>query len=195
MKGILMANNQQNKIIKQIEQWYTSKMVSDTLKYQQLYGFDAGENNKTTWNNEADAFKHTYLQAHMSLLGGPLVGKKVGDMHERQGTAKGQPTGESNMDLWNNREGREIAAEIMNEYAGITPPFDSKVKDIIAKKIIERMQAGKLITNPKDKRKFQKTGYAAPIQEIAPVFTREEIAKMTNDEFAQNEAVIMEQLQ
>lgn len=65
-----MTNNKQNKIIKDLEQWYSGRMVSDTLNYQQKYGFDAGENNKTTWNNEADAFKHTYMQAFMSLLGG-----------------------------------------------------------------------------------------------------------------------------
>lgn len=138
-----MTNNQKNKHLFEIaEQWYAKQMVADTLHFQQQYGFEAGENNKTTWNNEADAFKHTYMQAHMSLLAGPMAGKMAGDRHERQGTSKGQPTGESNMDLWNNREGREIAAQIMNEY-GIANPFDSKVKDVIAKKVMERMQAGK----------------------------------------------------
>ncbi|MCM1009770.1 MAG: hypothetical protein NC390_02685 [Fusobacterium sp.] len=189
-----MTNNKQNNIIKEIEEWYSGKMVADTLKYQQQYEFDAGKNNKTTWNNEADAFKHTYMQAFMSLLGGPLVGKMAGDMHESQGTSKGQPTGESNMDLWNNREGREIAAEIINEY-GIVYPFDSKVKDIIAQKVMERMKAGKLITNPNDKRKFQETGYAAPVQGIEQIFTPEEIAQMSNEEFTKNETAIMEQLQ
>lgn len=188
-----MTNNKRNKLMKHLEEWYADEMVSDTLHFQQKYGFDAGENNKTTWNNEADAFKHTYMQAHMFLLAGPLAAKYAGDRHEAKGTSKGQPTGESNMDLWNNREGREIAAEIINEY-GITYPFDSKVKDIIAQKVMERMKAGKLITNPNDKRKFQETGYAAPVQDIEHIFTPKEIAQMSNEEFTQNESAIMEQL-
>ena len=188
-------SNKQNKdIIKVIEKWYGGKMISDTLRFQKQYGFEAGKNNKTTWNNEADAFKHTYMQAHMTLLAGPLTAKKVGDMHENQGTSKGQPTGESNMDLWNNREGREIAMEIMNEY-GTANPFDDKIKNIIAKKVMEKMKSGKLITKPTDKRKFQETGYAAPIQNTEHIFTTDEISNMSNEEFSKNETIIMEQLQ
>ena len=34
---------------------FSNKIVNDTIKYQQKYGFNIGENN-STWNNEADAF-------------------------------------------------------------------------------------------------------------------------------------------
>lgn len=54
---------------------------------------------------------------------------------------------------WNNAQGREIAKEILQEY-GIKSKkaFDSEIKDIIAGKVIERMQAGKLILHPSGRR-------------------------------------------
>ena len=69
MKGKFMTNsNKQNKdIIKVIEKWYGGKMVSDTLRFQKQYGFEAGKNNKTTWNNEADAIKQFFTTSGVKL--------------------------------------------------------------------------------------------------------------------------------
>lgn len=50
---------------------FSNKIVNDTIKYQQKYGFNIGENN-STWNNEADAFKHTYMQALLVYKSGGL---------------------------------------------------------------------------------------------------------------------------
>ena len=41
-------------------------MVAATKKYQKKYDFDSGVNN-STHNNEADAFKHTFMQAYLSI--------------------------------------------------------------------------------------------------------------------------------
>ena len=41
---------------------FTKEMLRDTLKYQKKYGFDIGQNN-VAWNNEADAFRHAYMQS------------------------------------------------------------------------------------------------------------------------------------
>ncbi len=48
--------------IKEKEKQFTKEMINDTLKYQQQYGFKIGVNN-TAHNNEADAFRHAYMQA------------------------------------------------------------------------------------------------------------------------------------
>ena len=36
---------------------------NETVKYQKQYGFEMGTGEHATWNNEADAFKHAYMQA------------------------------------------------------------------------------------------------------------------------------------
>jgi len=36
---------------------------NQTVKYQRQYGFEIGTGEHATWNNEADAFKHAYMQA------------------------------------------------------------------------------------------------------------------------------------
>lgn len=56
---------------------------------------------------------------------------------------------------------------------------------------MQKMKAGKLITTPTDKRKY--TGLAADINPDK-TYTREEIGKMTPEEFEQNEKAIMKQM-
>lgn len=189
-----MTNRNYN-LIKLLEKYYGQNVVKDVAHYQPEYGFDMGNNNSTTWNNEADAFKHTYMQAQLALLGGRNFAKLLGDSHERQGADRGQPSGEENMDLWNNHQGREIAKEIIREYGAMQYPFSQKIKDIIAQKVMEKMQNGELITHPDDKRKYENllngnpTGYATQIEP----FTRQQIGRMTSEEFAKNEKAIREQ--
>lgn len=57
-----MTNKNYN-LIKILEKYYGQNVVKDVSYYQPKYEFDMGDNNNTTWNNEADAFKHTYMQA------------------------------------------------------------------------------------------------------------------------------------
>ncbi len=69
-----MINKKQNKntifSLKKIERRYGNTVVKDTIDYQKKYGFDSGLDGKTTWNNEADAFKHTkkVIQQDRQLL-------------------------------------------------------------------------------------------------------------------------------
>ena len=128
---------------------YGSLVFNDTVKYQKQYGFDIGTGEHATWNNEADAFKHTFMQAQLSLLVGDNASALAGFIHELQGRFNKQDKAEEQMDLWNNAQGREIAKEIWQEY-GIKSKnaFDPKIKEIIARKVAERMQTGKLILDP-----------------------------------------------
>ena len=50
---------------KKSENTFSQWMIDDTEYYQKKYGFDSKEDDKSfsTHNNEADAFKHTYMQA------------------------------------------------------------------------------------------------------------------------------------
>ena len=202
---------------------YSSWIFDETLNYQKQYGFDIGKGEHATWNNESDAFKHAYMQAHLSLLFGKKIAKMLGDIHEKDGNKKmGQQFGEFNMDNWNNEQGRQIAKEMIREHGiGVVIP-SKKNNDIIAQKVIERMNNGQLITSPNDKRKFTQgkvTGHAAPIDNMVnqsnfksnttftpesliegnnsrlnTTFTPEQIGKMPPQEFARNEKAIMQQL-
>ena len=185
---------------------YSSWIFDETLKYQKKYNFEIGTGKHATWNNEADAFKHTFMQAHLSLLFGKNVAKYVGDWHENDGNIKmGQSFNEYNMDNWNNAQGREIAKEIIRENGILATIPNEKINDIIAEKVMEKMRKGELITNPNDERKYDgfweknfnkstlidengnPTGFAAS------VYTPEQIGKMSIEEYMNNEEEILSQ--
>ena len=47
---------------------YNNQIVQKTSKYQKIYGFKVShQKGHEFWNNEADAFKHTFLGADLSL--------------------------------------------------------------------------------------------------------------------------------
>ena len=117
---------------------YSSYVFDATTKYQKKYGFEMGTGSHATWNNEADAFKHTYMQAQLALFAGKHIAKFAGDYHEMQGNKDmGQSKGEENMDKWNNAQGREIAKEIIQEYGVWATAPSQKINDVIARKVME----------------------------------------------------------
>ena len=180
---------------------FSQEMVDDTNRYKKKYGFDSGSNN-STHNNEADAFKHTYMQACLSIWTFPQLAKHFGDDHEKKGNKKGQPAGEANMDLWNNQQGREIAEELKKEFSGSLKKFftDDAIKDIIADRVMKRMKNGQLITTPDDTRKFEDkksdkiTGFSSDINNLERIFTAEEIGDMDSNEYALFEKYIDNQM-
>jgi len=140
---------------------FTKEMINDTLKYQKKYGFDIGQNN-VAWNNEADAFRHTYMQSIIANRYGFLPAKIVSSGHEFVGKIKGQDSLEYNMDMWNNQQGQQIYNEIHREYPNFNKLSQQQQKDIIAGKVIQRMKEGKLITGLEDPRKFQEQKLQLP---------------------------------
>ncbi len=190
-----MGNN--DNFIKQ----YNNEVYAKTKKYQKMYGFEIGTGEHDTWNNEADAFKHTFMQADLAIKYTLGISKYVGDIHEKDGKKQGQPQSEENMDKWNNAQGRDIAKEIEKEINNFVLlkmyAHSGKLDDLIAKKVMERMRAGKLITHPSDKRKY--TGFAANIEDEAyipdgKIFTAEEIGKLSTEDFQKFEKYIDKQL-
>ncbi len=110
-----------------------------------------GTGEHATWNNEADAFKHAYMQAQLSLWTGKHISKTLGDFHEFQGNkTMGQSKEEYNMDNWNNEQGREIAREIIQQYGVLSTIPSQNINDVIAEKVVKRMKEGKLILSPDD---------------------------------------------
>jgi len=131
---------------------FNKDVLDATYKAQKKYGFKIGTGEHATWNNEADAFKHAYMQWDLAYNHGEKVAKALGDMHEKE--TPNAPLGERNMDLWNNAIGREIAQEMKKN-----PDWDlldkETAREIASKIIYEKMQNGELITNPDDKRKYE----------------------------------------
>ena len=84
-------------------------------------------------NNEADAFRHAYWSFEIARKAGPEAAKEFGDAHERSDS---NPTPERLMDLYNNKVGRDLAADPVNA--------DRDGRDVIR----EAIREGKLRTSP-----------------------------------------------
>ena len=54
---------------------FTQEMLKDTLKYQKQYKFNIGNSNNAH-NNEADAFRHAYMQSILASRYGFLFSLK-----------------------------------------------------------------------------------------------------------------------
>ena len=189
---------------------FNAYIDAKTKAYQKKYGFEIGTGDHATWNNEADAFKHTFMQAILQFDLDSISSNILGFGHEFE--SKLQPQDESNMDLWNNEIGRDIGKKIKkqtmlkkkSEYP------KEKIEDMIAEEIMKKMKKGDLITSPKDKRiynvgpfsvyniskhmkKFGITGFASNIPD-GKIFTAEEIGQMSSNEFLENEDYINMQM-
>lgn len=141
---------------------YSSEVYAKMKKYQKQYGFEIDTGKHDAWNNEADAFKHTFAAVDTALRYNAGISKLAGDYHEWEGKTKhGQTPGEENMDKWNNEEGRKIAQKIAKQAKNLAQfkldVFHGKYDDLIAEEVMNKMRKGDLITNPNDKRKYKDT--------------------------------------
>lgn len=147
------SNNNDNINRPYTEGEFTDVMLKDTTKFQEKYGFEVGSNG-SVHNNESDAFRHAYMQTYLTLRYNDFAAEQLGKYHEIYGNLKhNQDKAEEIMDLHNNSIGREIGNEIKNEHKNEKINPDSpEIKEIIARKVAERMQAGKLILDPSGRR-------------------------------------------
>lgn len=126
---------------------------NQTVKYQRQYGFEMGTGEHATWNNEADAFKHAYMQADIAIHDNNFKAASLGYWHEFEG--KETIPGERNMDLWNNKIGREVVQDMKQESGDSWKYMSEEMKkDMAAEKIVKLMREGELITHPSDPRRF-----------------------------------------
>lgn len=141
---------------KEKQKEFNEQMVKLTWHYQKIYGFETrNKKGNEFWNNEADAFKHTFGSALMTFSMGDFGSLAGGINHEI--STKNNPPDEWNMDSWNNHQGRLIAKEIKKEYGedNFLKLTRKKREDIIAHKVMVKMKNGELITNPNDKRNYK----------------------------------------
>lgn len=87
------------------ENQFNRYIVNKVNHYQKKYGFDM--QNGSTHNNEADAFKHTFASALVSIEESSTAAFGGGWYHEI--TNKNNNWDELRMDTNNNKVGREIA--------------------------------------------------------------------------------------
>jgi len=193
---------------------FKDEMFNKTMYYQKIYGFETNKENKehATWNNEADAFKHAFMQAVGSLKYSTPIAQFMAWRHEQNGNRdNGQPRGEENMDNWNNRAGRDIAEEVKRIKDNFGGKLSEKqIYDIVAAKVVERMRKGHLITHPSDKRKYKDydklmkkggdTGFAANVMDDKRTrekiyYSLEDVRKMSTDEFLDVEHIINRQME
>ncbi len=148
VKNIIALKNSQK-----LQKEFNNEVDKKTKEYQKRYNFQIGTGKNSTWNNEADAFKHAYMSAILSIRYGELSSVTAGLKHEIENLLNGNKKSETNMDLHNNYEGYKIAREVKKELNYKNLDKESKlIDDIVAKKIIEKMRKGKLILNPNDQR-------------------------------------------
>ena len=126
-------------MFKLIKKSYVKHLNKQVEKYWNIYHFDMNPNH-TSHNNEADAFKHCFWQAEMTLFFGQKIAKFLGDKHEDR---PDNPDNEKAMDLHNNERGR-IIGEIVKtiEKHWLFKGYD----DVIAELVMDSMRTGKLIT-------------------------------------------------
>ena len=117
---------------------YSQELYAKTKFYQKRYGFKLESLDGDTHNNEADAFKHTYMSAELTVYLGSRISYMIGKMHEDNN--KYNTPEEYNMDMHNNSKGIEIGKTIK---FGI---FKKNLDDIIAEKVMQCMNNGELIT-------------------------------------------------
>ena len=136
---------------------FKQEMFNEAGNYQKIYGYETNPDpNHASWNNEADAFKHAFMQAIGVQRYYVPTAAIFAKGHELNGKVnKGQPEAEENMDNWNNRVGREIGLELremLRNDPGVKN--DRYVKNLAAELVMQKMREGKLITSPDDPRKF-----------------------------------------
>ena len=127
-----------------ISNLYTKHLNNKVEEYWNIYHFDM-EPGHRSYNNEGDAFKHCYWQAEMTLWLGEKKAEKMGIKHEDDNPLN--TPAEREMDLHNNAVGREIGSKIKKNFKfWVFKAWD----DMIAEKIMEAMNAGLLITKPRE---------------------------------------------
>jgi hypothetical protein len=161
------------------EKIFTDKMQKVTSEAVKTYNLKLNKKGLAI-DCEADAFRHAYMQWWIAFRYGTSLAKYLGDRHEHGNNPDIRR--DTNMDLWNNQIGREIANEMLVELRGnfeILP--EEYVSEIAKKKIIEKIRNGELITDPSDKRSY-KNMELERLKHEDKVYSKEEYEKLFGEE-------------
>ena len=161
------------------EKVFSEKMQKVTAEATKKYELKLNEKGLAI-DCEADAFIHAYMQWYLAYKFGDSVAKYFGDLHEHGNNPDIRR--DTNMDLWNNQIGREIANEMHIELRGnfdILP--DGYVSEIAEKKIVDKIRNGELITNPNDKRNY-KNMELERLKHEDKIYSKEEYESLIGEE-------------
>jgi len=176
---------------------FNKEVDAKTKMYQRQYGFEIGtKKGHETWNNESDAFKHAFMQALLQVRYGEMASIAIGYGHEIENLKDGAELIESNMDLWNNAKGREIARNFLSYLKQndmrLEDLSEKQMEDYLAGVVVQYMKTGQLITFPEDKRRWTPEAYKIDFSKYKKphknknknrFFTLDEIKKISNEDF------------
>ena len=121
---------------------YVKHLDKKVEEYYNVYHFNMDPNH-TSYNNEGDAFKHTYMSAELTLWLGAEASRKIGVLQEDSNPYNTEA--ERHMDLHNDEVGIAIGVNVKENYNIFILLF--KYDDIIAEKVMDEMNKGNLITS------------------------------------------------
>lgn len=179
----MQKSKEEDSILKKIEKFaekkFTDEMIETTNAVVKKYGLKLNENGNAI-DCEADAFRHAYMQWWLSFRFGSNIAKHFGDKHEHGNNPDVRR--DTNMDLWNNQIGRELAEEMSEKYGSDIVVYDLDWFDEIAtKKIVEKIRNGELITNPNDKRNY-KNMELERLKHEDKIYSKEEYESLIGEE-------------
>ena len=120
---------------------YVKHLDAQVEKYYNIYHFSMDPNH-TSYNNEGDAFKHTFMSAEFSFILGKELAYRIGVLQEDLNPYNTEA--ERHMDLHNDEVGIEIGQKLKEHFI---KTLIKGLDDSIAEKVMDEMNAGNLITH------------------------------------------------
>ena len=122
-------------------------ILKKAMEYQKILNI---ENEGGGWNDTTDGFRHAWGSAYLALKYNDLISNAATSAYEFMEHSY-QPQEEKEMDIWNNKIGREIAKELSKEYKDIDKTFTwQSIEDLIAVKALEKIENNELMTSTAD---------------------------------------------
>lgn len=119
-------------------------ILKKAMEYQKILNI---ENEGGGWNDTTDGFRHAWGSAYLALKYNDLISNAATSAYEFMEHSY-QPQEEKEMDIWNNKIGREIAKELSKEYKDIDKTFNRQsIEDLIAVKALEKIENNELMTS------------------------------------------------
>ena len=143
--------NNSNSKYKPVADYYIDKAEH----YRSLFGLDPDSHPMISADNETDAFRHAFLMASLARKYGNFTANIIGNMYEYSNNNPDTAQAKE-MDLWNNRVGREIGLKVADELKGFENDFsDEHIEDMIAIKVYNALKSGEMVSSVDDKRVYQ----------------------------------------
>ena len=125
-------------------------ILKKAMEYQKILNI---ENEGGGWNDTTDGFRHAWGSAYLALKYNDLISNAATSAYEFMEHSY-QPQEEKEMDIWNNKIGREIAKELNKEYKDIDKTFNwQSIEDLIAVKALKKTENNELMTSTADLKK------------------------------------------